>query len=135
MPAPPAPLALDRQASYLVSGGLGGFGLATAAWLVEKGARRLVLTGRSGAATPEAREGVEALRARGAEVEICKADVCERAALAQVMERIDRTGRPLKGVVHAAMVLDDGLVINQSVERFNRSFDPKGPSGPGTCTI
>ena len=125
VPAPPAPLALDRHASYLVSGGLGGFGLATAAWLVEKGARRLVLTGRSGAATPEAREGVEALRARGAEVEICKADVCERDALAQVMERIDRTGRPLKGIVHAAMVLDDGLVINQSVERFNRSFDPK----------
>ena len=126
-PAPvrPAPLSLEGQASYLVTGGLGGFGLATASWLAEKGAGKLVLLGRSGASTPEARAKVEELRSGGAEVEIHEADVCDRAALEQVMEAIDRGNRPLRGVVHAAMVLDDALVIHQSAERFGRSFDPK----------
>ena len=123
--ATPAPLALDAEASYLVTGGLGGFGLATAAWLAEKGAGTLVLVGRSGASTPEARSAVETLRSGGTEVVVCEADVCERAALARVMEEIDRGPRPLRGVIHAAMVLDDALVIHQDVERFKRSFDPK----------
>ena len=121
----PAPLALDGEGTYLVTGGLGGFGLATAAWLAEKGAGKLVLAGRTGASTSEAREGLEALRSGGTEVEVCEADVCDRGALAQVMETIDRGGRPLRGIVHAAMVLDDALVIDQNVESFNRSFDPK----------
>ena len=124
-PARPAPLSLDRQASYLVTGGLGGFGLATASWLADQGAGKLVLLGRSGASTPDARAKVEELRAGGTEVEIHQADVCDRAALEQVMEAIDRGNRPLRGVVHAAMVLDDALVIHQSAESFNRSFDPK----------
>ena len=124
-PASPLPLSLDGQASYLVSGGLGGFGLATASWLAEKGARRLVLVGRSGASTPEAQVRVEELRAGGTDVEIHEADVCDRAALARVMESIDSGGRPLRGVVHAAMVLDDALVVNQSAGSFEKSFDPK----------
>ena len=123
--ATPAPSSLDGQSSYLVTGGLGGFGLAIAGWLAEKGAGRLVLLGRSGAATPEARAGVEALRARGTEVEVREADVCDRAALARVMEEIELGNRPLRGIVHAAMVLDDALVIEQSVEGFNKGFDPK----------
>ena len=124
-PAKPAPLTLDGRASYLVTGGLGGFGLATASWLAEKGAGKLVLLGRSGAATPEARAGVEALRAGGTEVLVCEADVRDRAALARVMESIDRGDRPLRGIVHAAMVLDDALVINQSAESFDKCFEPK----------
>ena len=124
-PAKPAPLTLDGRASYLVTGGLGGFGLATASWLAEKGAGKLVLLGRSGAATPEARAGVEALRAGGTEVLVCEADVRDRAALVRVMESIDRGDRPLRGIVHAAMVLDDALVINQSAESFDKCFEPK----------
>lgn len=123
--ATPAPLVLDGEGTYLVTGGLGGFGLATAAWLAEKGAGKLVLVGRSGASTSEAREGVEALRSGGTEVEVREADVCDRTALARVIEAIDRESRPLRGIVHAAMVLDDALVVDQDVERFKRSFDPK----------
>ena len=121
----PGALRLDGQASYLVAGGLGGFGLAIAEWLAERGAGKLVLLGRRGAATPEARAGVEALRAGGVEVEVCEADLCDRAALARVMDAIDRGPRPLRGVVHAAMVLEDALVINQSAGSFTRSFEPK----------
>ena len=123
--ARPAPLALDGQASYLVTGGFGGFGLAIASWLAEKGAGKLVLVGRGGASTPQAQTTVEGLRARGTTVEVHQADVCDRAALARVMEAIDGGDRPLRGVVHAAMVLDDALVINQSTESFTRCFDPK----------
>ena len=123
--AAPPPSSFDEEGSYLVTGGLGGFGLAIAAWLAERGAGGLVLMGRSGAATPEAQAGIEALRAGGCEVEVRKADVCDRAALAGVLDEIDRGARPLRGIVHAAMVLDDALVSHQDIEGFNRSFDPK----------
>ena len=122
--APPSS-SFDEEGSYLVTGGLEGFGLAIAAWLAERGAGRLVLMGRSGAATPEAQAGIDALRAGGCEVAVRKADVCDRAALAGVLDEIDRGARPLRGIVHAAMVLDDALVSHQDIEGFNRSFDPK----------
>ena len=125
VPAKSAPLSLDGQSSYLVSGGLGGFGLATASWLAEKGAGKLILVGRSGASTPEAQARVEEIRSRGTEVDIREADVCDRVALAELMATIDGGDRPLRGVVHAAMVLDDALVVNQSAESFGKTFDPK----------
>ena len=124
-PVPSSALVLAPDASYLVTGGLGGFGLATAAWLVEKGARQLVLAGRNGAATREAREGVKALCAAGARVEVCKVDVREHGALERMMQRVDREFAPLRGVVHAAMVLDDRLIAQQNAESFDKAFDPK----------
>ena len=123
--APAQSLELDPQASYLITGGLGGFGLATARWLADKGARNLVLVGRSGAATPEAQEGLDALHAAGANVEVCQADVTDRAALEAVFDKIDTELPPLKGVIHAAMVLDDALIQNQDEGSFCRAFEPK----------
>ncbi|CAG0896286.1 unnamed protein product [Cyprideis torosa] len=121
----PAELKLSAAASYLVTGGLSGFGLKTAQWLAEKGARTLVLLGRSGAASAEAKQAVTELEAQGIRVAVYACDVADEAAIQQTFAEIQATLPPLQGVVHAAMVLDDGIVRNLSAERFRKVLAPK----------
>ena len=114
-----------NDATYLISGGLGGFGLATARWLAEKGARHFALIGRSGAATDEARAGIAALEAAGAAVRVFRADISDQAALGEVVAGISEGMPAIRGVVHAAMVLDDGAIVNLDQERMQRVMAPK----------
>jgi len=117
--------ALRADGTYVVTGGLGGIGLYLAAWMVEQGARHLVLVGRSGTSRPGSREAVDALRARGAEVEVVCADVADPAALGTALDAARRRMPPLRGVLHAAVVLEDGLLVGQDREAFRRVMDPK----------
>src|SRR5262249_51902899 len=116
---------LDPEASYLVSGGLGGFGLATARWMLAKGARNLVLVGRRGAASPEAQAGVAELEAAGARVLVCRADVARFDEVQEVLQQVAQDLPPLKGVVHAAMVLEDALMRNLGRDSLQRVLAPK----------
>jgi acyl transferase domain-containing protein/NADPH:quinone reductase-like Zn-dependent oxidoreductase/ubiquinone/menaquinone biosynthesis C-methylase UbiE/acyl carrier protein len=118
-----------QDATYLVSGGLGGFGLALAAWLIERGARHLVLMGRGGAGTDEARRGVAALRESGAEVKVFKGDVSRWEEVAAVLAEIDRFMPPLRGVFHAAMVLSDSLLLNMTSGQLEAAWAPKVEGG------
>lgn len=115
-------LALDPEAAYLVTGGLGGFGLSTALWLADKGARHLVLASRRGAATDEARAGITALEARGVTVDAVACDVTEPT---QVAAMVSSVRRPLKGIIHAAAVFDDGIATNMGRAQFARVLAPK----------
>jgi acyl transferase domain-containing protein/aryl carrier-like protein len=118
-------LPLRSDGTYLITGGLGGFGLAIAQWMVERGARRLVLMGRSGASSREAETALEAMEQAGAEVVVAPADVSDEGQLADVLDNIDRFSPPLRGVVHAAMVLDDGFLFQLDEERFKKVMAPK----------
>ncbi|UBI35743.1 MULTISPECIES: type I polyketide synthase [Streptomyces] len=120
VPAPP-----DPDASYLVVGGLSGLGAALSRHLADGGARHLVLTGRRGAATPGARELVDDLAARGARATVRAADVCDADAVAATVRDIRATGRPLKGVVHAATVLDDAPLTELTEDRVRTALAPK----------
>ncbi|WP_302138317.1 type I polyketide synthase [Halomonas alkalicola] len=127
---PDAPLAyaeltLPAEASYLVTGGLGGFGLKSARWLASRGARHLILVGRSGAASEEAQAGVAALRGQGVQVTAAACDITDRAALARLLDACRETHPPLRGVIHAATVIDDGLVRNLDAERIRAVLAPK----------
>lgn len=126
-PAPvrPAPWRATADGTWLVTGGLGGFGLATAKWLVARGARHLVLMSRRGETTDEAREGVAWLRAAGATVRTHAADVSVKADVARVLADVRATMPPLAGVVHAAMVLDDAPVHLLDRTRLDRVLRPK----------
>jgi len=115
---------VEPEGSYLITGGLGGLGLATAEWLVEQGARSLVLVGRS-APTESALLAVEALRARGVDVLVRARDVSRREEVRQLIEEVSRACGPLRGIVHAAGVLDDGLISQLSPERFAKVMAPK----------
>lgn len=116
---------LDTEASYLITGGLGGFGIATAAWLAEKGARHIALAGRSGAATDAAQEAVRALEDAGAKVHVLSVDVTDEAALRKVLKPFGQKLPPIKGVIHAAMVLEDGLSQDMSAESLEKVLRPK----------
>jgi acyl transferase domain-containing protein/NADPH:quinone reductase-like Zn-dependent oxidoreductase/acyl carrier protein len=127
---PPLPSAEDRplcraDGTYLITGGLGGFGLTTARWLVEQGARHLVLLGRSGAASGEAQRAVEELIQTGVKVLVARADVSRPQDLAGVLGQVAASMPPLRGVVHAAMVLDDGALLNLEPAQVERVLAPK----------
>ncbi|MDI1475031.1 type I polyketide synthase [Polyangium sp. y55x31] len=115
---------LKKTGSYLITGGLGGLGLSLASWMAERGAGHLVLVGRRGPQNDAQREAIEAMRRLGAEVTVAQVDVSDRAALAAVVASLP-AAFPLKGVVHAAMVLDDGMIPDQSITRARGVFGPK----------
>jgi acyl transferase domain-containing protein/NADPH:quinone reductase-like Zn-dependent oxidoreductase/acyl carrier protein len=118
-------LEISSRATFLVSGGLSGFGLKTAEWLARRGARHLVLLGRSGRGTDEAKSVLAALERQGIDVRARACDVTDRMALVGVLDEIARELPPLRGIVHAASVIDDGLVRDMSASQIRRVLAPK----------
>lgn len=119
------PFQVSRTGTHVVTGAFGGFGIETAKWLVEKGARYLVMVGRSGAASADAQSVVRDFAARGVQVLAKACDVTDRRALEQLFEVIHSTMPVVAGVVHAAMVLDDGILTNLDADRFYSVLGPK----------
>lgn len=93
---PARALQLAADASYLVTGGLGGFGLRTAQWLIDKGARHLVLLGRRGPASAEAQPQLALWHAQGIDVQAVACDITDRGQLHAVFERIAASPWPLR---------------------------------------
>ena len=120
---------MKSDASYLITGAFGGFGKVLAKWLVELGARHLVLTSRSGAATPEAEAFVEGLRDRGVSVRVVKADVGSSQDVARLIDEVRQSGQPLKGIFHLAMVIDDAPMGVLTSDRFRTVMEPKAYGG------
>ncbi|MGR8933295.1 MAG: SDR family NAD(P)-dependent oxidoreductase [Gammaproteobacteria bacterium] len=116
---------LDPQGSYLVSGGLSGLGLKTAQWLAAKGAKHLVLLGRSGISRSEAVAALQVLRSEGVVVHAEALDITDQRQLAELFAKFGNTIPPLKGIVHAAAIIDDALIRQMDRERFLRVFMPK----------
>jgi acyl transferase domain-containing protein len=116
-------LVLREDATYLITGGLGGLGLKLAHWLVDRGARHLILVGRSGV-SDAARSQLEDLERPGVTVAARKCDIGNRAEVAAVLSDITKDA-PLRGVFHLAGVLDDGILREQSRERFDRVMAAK----------
>ncbi len=126
-PIVPVPelLRLREEGTYIVSGGLGGFGSEAAQWLVRQGAKHVVLLSRSGESSPAARARIEVVRAQGAEVTVLSVDVSDAAAVSAALEGIRRNGPPIHGVIHAAMVLDDAFIPQLDAERIRGVLSPK----------
>ncbi|MBW4632371.1 MAG: thioester reductase domain-containing protein [Iphinoe sp. HA4291-MV1] len=111
--------------TYLIIGGLSGFGLAVAQWLVEGGARHLVLMSRSGASSSAAQSAVKTLESAGASVVVAKADVSQATQVADVLTDIEQFMPPLRGIIHAATIYDDALMLQLSGECFFKVMAPK----------
>ncbi|HEX9922937.1 MAG TPA: thioester reductase domain-containing protein, partial [Anaerolineae bacterium] len=112
-------------ASYLISGGAGGFGLEVAKWMARQGARHLVLLTRSGPPDDAARADIEQLRSAGIDVVDARGDVTRPADVERVVQAIQMRSAPLAGVIHSAMVLNDDLIVDLDEIGFNRAFLPK----------
>ena len=111
--------------TYLITGGLGGFGVAAAERLVQGGAGALVLAGRR-APGPETVRRLDGLRrASGARIEVVQGDIASADDVSRILHAIRSTMPPLRGVVHAAMVLDDGRLDQMDWPRFERVLAPK----------
>ncbi len=121
--ASPSSWTCRADATYLITGGLGAIGLCVARRLVDGGARHLVLVGRRGA-TEDVAGTLDELRQQGAEIVICAADIAVADDVARVLAEVDRMP-PLRGVLHAAGVLDDGVLLQQTWPRFQSVLAPK----------
>jgi NAD(P)-dependent dehydrogenase (short-subunit alcohol dehydrogenase family)/acyl carrier protein len=117
-------ISLHTDATYLITGGLGGLGLKLAGWMVQRGAKHLVLVGRSGASA-QAREVISGLEVTGAQVRVVALDVSDPEQVASTLDEIKTSMPPLKGVVHAAGVLEDALLRYCDQDRFARVLAPK----------
>jgi len=115
---------LREDATYLVTGGLGALGLRVADWLVQRGARSVVLTGRH-AAAGESAQAVDALRRSGARVEVLPADLATPGDVTALFARIATDLPPLRGVFHAAGVIEDAALGQQTSAGLLRVMAPK----------
>lgn len=124
----PKPFLVRAEGAYIVTGGLTGLGLLTAGWLAEQGARGIVLIGRRKPGT-EAAAAIARMEASGATVRVAQLDIGDAAGLSALIEEL-RTGMgSIRGVVHAAGVLDDGMMSELTAERFVGVMAPKVRGG------
>ncbi len=121
---PPRNAVFRPDRSYLISGGASGFGLEIARWMVERGARHLVLVSRSGCKSDADREAVEAMMEQDVRVLLVQKDISDRNALGKLIERIKIELPPLAGVIHGAAVLDDASLAMMTPKRFEQVFRP-----------
>ncbi|MEB3341934.1 SDR family NAD(P)-dependent oxidoreductase [Okeania sp.] len=121
---PDKPVSFRDDAAYLITGGMGDMGLLISRWMIAKGAKKLVLVGRS---TPNetVKEKLAELESAGASVIVEKADVSDWEAMKGVMERINNSNTPLAGVMHSVGVLSDGVLQNQTWSSFEKVMSPK----------
>ncbi|MGC9441469.1 SDR family NAD(P)-dependent oxidoreductase [Streptomyces sp. WG5] len=127
VPVEPAPgtVRLDGDGTYLVTGGLSGLGAATARRLADHGVRHLALLSRRGPDAPGAPALLQELADRGVRATAHAADVTDEAALGQVLDAVDAGGHRLRGIVHAAMHMDDAVLSDLTDERFAAVLAPK----------
>ncbi|HTO31721.1 MAG TPA: type I polyketide synthase [Pararhizobium sp.] len=121
---PAGRMSVDSHGVHLVVGGIGGFGLAAANWLVDKGARNIALSTRRGVADSETLEAIKRWESKGVSATVHACDITDEAAADNLLQTL-RQIAPLKTVVHAAMVLDDALINNLNRERNRPVIDVK----------
>lgn len=129
---------IQEDGIYLITGGFGDLGLEVASWLIEQGAQHLLLLGRRAPST-DARQAIQKLEQRGAQIHVAQADVADQNALAQALSPYHRhldpssddsaptptLYPPLRGVIHAAGVLSDSTLETMAWEQFVEVFKPK----------
>ena len=113
-----------KDGSYIVTGGVGGLGLFLAAVMASAGCGRIVLSSRS-QPNPQAQKTIERLRANGADVVVESGNIADPDTAARLVSTATATGLPLRGVLHAAAVVDDATLANITEELIDRDFAPK----------
>jgi thioesterase domain-containing protein/NAD(P)-dependent dehydrogenase (short-subunit alcohol dehydrogenase family)/acyl carrier protein len=116
--------AIRNDGTYLVTGGLGGLGLRVAEWLATQGAGAVALLARR-APTPNLEAALNNIRTKGAKVVALRGDVTDAASLRQAIAQLPADCPPIRGVIHAAGVLADGILSDMSLDQLSRAMSPK----------
>jgi acyl transferase domain-containing protein/NADPH:quinone reductase-like Zn-dependent oxidoreductase/NADP-dependent 3-hydroxy acid dehydrogenase YdfG/aryl carrier-like protein len=124
-----APFAASANASYLVTGGLKGFGVAIAEWLSQSGAGTLILANRSGAPDAEAAAAIAIMEARGTKIVPAALDVGDAAAVDRLIAAYADGDAPLRGIVHGAAVIEDAFISQLDAGKIDRVLRPKIAGG------
>ncbi|MBO3459427.1 type I polyketide synthase, partial [Aetokthonos hydrillicola] len=117
-------ITLKTKGTYLVTGGLGALGLEVAKWMIKQGARHIVLTGRR-PPSQKVQETIHQLEQTGAKISVQLGDISKEQDLASILKLIEESVAPLRGVIHAAGVIDDGVLQQMNWERFSKVMAPK----------
>lgn len=137
--ARPEAVRFRQDSTYLITGGLGGIGPQVARWMVEQGARRLILMGRTaiparadwnqveqGSDLARKIEAVRQLEALGVSIHLAPVDVADEAQLKAFLDTFQAEGWPaIRGVVHAAGTIDDRLLLQLDVTALRAVLRPK----------
>ena len=116
--------AVSPNATYLITGGMGGIGVELARWLVSLGARHLALIGRR-PPNPAVRTQLDMLESSGAALRIFNADVTDLSGMSAVFQEIAATMPPLRGVFHLAVATDGVLINALTKDRLEGVLRPK----------
>ncbi|MDJ0517580.1 MAG: type I polyketide synthase [Trichodesmium sp. MO_231.B1] len=119
---------LCSDATYLITGGNGALGLTFAKWMVKNGARNLVLVGRKDASA-FAKEKIAQMETMGAKIVLARGDISLESDVQKIISDIAHLLPPLRGIMHLAGVLDDGVLQKQNWQRFAKVMAPKVKGG------
>ncbi len=122
-PREEAPAPSFSAGTYLITGGFGGIGLHLAGWMAEHGARRIALVSRH--LPTDADQRLRSLKDRGVELLVKTADVADLDQMACVLEQIEDSRKPLRGVVHAAGIARDSIIANLNAQDLKDVLRPK----------
>jgi len=121
---PKSQVKLREDSSYLITGGLGALGLKVARWMVQQGAKDLILVTRHAVSIAE-QETLSEIEKTGVKILVAQADVSLQEDMVKLFEEIKLTMPPLRGIIHAAAVLKDGILQSQNWESFTQTLAPK----------
>lgn len=116
---------LPVRGTQLISGGSGALGLQLAQWLARNGAEAVALLSRSGVRSADGRKALDELRLSGTRVVELTCDACDGAQVRAALDRLRSEAPPLRGVFHAAGILDDSVVTALTAERMRAVMAPK----------
>ncbi|SPO01629.1 related to polyketide synthase [Cephalotrichum gorgonifer] len=115
----------DSRASYLIAGGFGGIGRAIIQWMVDRGAKYLIVPSRSGASSKAASDVFAETKARGVYISAPKCDVASESAVSSMLDECALTMPVIKGCINAALVLQDAMFSNMTLPQWNLAVKAK----------
>ncbi|KAK7714826.1 putative PKS-like protein biosynthetic cluster [Diaporthe eres] len=125
VPKSPLDYSFDPNATYVITGGLGGIGRNLAGWMARNGARNLCLLSRSGPVTAASKDLVTALEQDGVHLYTPACDISDAQAVTNVVAHIESHMPPIKGCIHSAMAIENRVFENYDLPTFNSAFPAK----------
>ena len=116
---------LNQNATYIITGGTSGLGLAISQWLSQKQVKQLVLVSRNGVNSDLIQEKVTSIQEKGTKVYRASVDITNEEQVAELFKYVISSLPPVRGIFHCAAVVDDGLSINLDKNRFESVMAPK----------